>query len=102
MIWPLIEQFWEKLGNFLFHHLVALVTNKCIFWTNKNKKRSSTKVFNVNRVQRDQILRNIAILVTFISFWQICKWFIYLEPTLAIFAHYLAIFIWFKWPNIEK
>ena len=24
MIWILFWQYWEKLGNFLFHHLVTL------------------------------------------------------------------------------
>ena len=29
MIWPLFGQFWKQLGNFLFHHLVTLISSIC-------------------------------------------------------------------------
>ena len=30
MIWLLFGQYWEKLGNFLFHHLVTLTTTTTV------------------------------------------------------------------------
>ena len=44
-IWLLIGQYWEKLGNFLFYHLVTLVATDRRMDGSREKEIATKKVF---------------------------------------------------------